>query len=136
MDALTAAMKASASGMRVQGKRLQIISENLANAESTSSVPGGDPYRRKTISFETHLDRATGAEEVRVRSVGRDMSDFRLEYDPSHPAADAHGYVKKPNVNALIEMSDMREASRSYEASLNMLETGRQMKSRTLDILR
>lgn len=136
MDPLEAVMRISASGMRVQSKRMQVVSENIANADSTANTPGGDPYRRKTITFQSHLDRALGAEMVEVGKVGKDMSDFRLAYDPSHPAADEQGYVKMPNVNTLIEMADMREASRSYEATLNMLNTGREMKSRTLDLLR
>lgn len=135
-DTLSSISRIAASGMKAQGQRMQIISENLANAESTSQTPGGDPYRRKTIAFGSYLDRSLGAELVDVKNVGRDMSEFRLTYDPGHPAADGQGYVKKPNVNTLIEMADMREASRSYEANLNMLDTGRQMKSKTLDILR
>ena len=136
MDPLTAISRVAASGMRAQGKRMQVVSENIANADSTSVQPGGDPYRRKTITFQSVLDAQTGGERVEVKAIGRDRSDFRLVYDPAHPAADAQGYVKMPNVNPLIEMADMREASRSYEANLNMLDMGRQMKARTLDILR
>ena len=136
MDPLTAIGRVAASGMRAQGKRMQVVSENIANADSTSVQPGGDPYRRKTITFQSVLDVQTGGERVEVKAIGRDRSDFRLVYDPAHPAADAQGYVKMPNVNPLIEMADMREASRSYEANLNMLDMGRQMKARTLDLLR
>jgi len=136
MDAISETMRIGASGMAAQSVRLRTVSENVANAQSTGSSPGADPYRRKTVSFETHLDRATGAETVRVKTVGRDMSEFPLEYAPSHPAADARGYVKMPNVNSVIEMSDMREASRSYEANVTMVENAKAMLDRTIQMLK
>jgi flagellar basal-body rod protein FlgC len=136
MDSLRSIMQTAASGMHAQGRRLEVISENVANADSTGSTPGADPYRRKTISFSDMVDRSTGANLVTVERVGRDMSAFNLSYDPAHPAANAEGYVKTPNVNTLIEMSDMREASRSYEANMNMLDTGRRMRSQTIDLLK
>lgn len=126
----------SAAGMRVQGQRLRVVAENLANADSVSEVPGGDPYRRKTISFKNALDRELGMETVQVSKVGVDPSDFRMKYDPGNPAADAKGYVKLPNVNNLIEMSDMREAQRSYEANLRAIEVARTMLQRTIDLIR
>lgn len=126
----------SAAGMRVQGQRLRVVAENLANADSVSEVPGGDPYRRKTISFKNALDRELGMETVQVSKVGVDPSDFRMKYDPGNPAADAKGYVKLPNVNSLIEMSDMREAQRSYEANLRAIEVARTMLQRTIDLIR
>ena len=126
----------SAAGMRVQGQRLRVVSENLANADSVSEVPGGDPYRRKTISFKNALDRELGLETVQVSKVGHDQSDFRMKYDPGNPAADAKGYVKLPNVNSLIEMTDMREAQRSYEANLRAIEVARTMLQRTIDLIR
>jgi flagellar basal-body rod protein FlgC len=126
----------SAAGMRVQGQRLRVVSENLANADSVSEVPGGDPYRRKTISFKNALDRELGMETVQVSKVGEDPSDFRIKYDPGNPAADAKGYVKLPNVNSLIEMTDMREAQRSYEANLRAIEVARTMLQRTIDLIR
>lgn len=136
IDPLSATMQVSATGLRAQGTRMRVVAENIANANSTAETKGGDPYRRKTISFASHVDRATGADTVEVKRIGRDRSDFRLVYDPSHPAADENGYVKEPNVNMLVEMMDMREASRSYEASLNMIEQARAMMGRTLDMLR
>jgi flagellar basal-body rod protein FlgC len=136
MDPLRSILQTSASGMHAQGRRLEVISENIANADSTGNTPGADPYRRKTVSFGEMVDRHTGANMVKVDRVGRDMSDFNLDYDPSHPAANAQGYVKTPNVNTLIEMSDMREASRSYEANMNMLDTGRRMRAQTIDLLK
>jgi flagellar basal-body rod protein FlgC len=126
----------SAAGMRVQGERLRVISENIANADSVSEVPGGDPYRRKTITFQNELDRQAGLDLVKVSKVGLDPSEFTRKYDPNNPAADKTGYVKLPNVNALIEMSDMREAQRSYEANLKVVEVARGMLQRTIDILR
>ena len=126
----------SAAGMRVQGERLRVISENVANADSVSEVPGGDPYRRKTITFQNALNRELGIDLVKVKKVGLDPSEFTKKYDPTNPAADNTGYVKLPNVNALIEMNDMREAQRSYEANLKVIEVARGMLSRTIDLLR
>ena len=126
----------SAAGMRAQGQRLRVVAENLANADSVSEVPGGAPYRRKTISFKNQLDRELGMKTVQVSKVGEDPSDFRMKYDPGNPAADAKGYVKLPNVNSLIEMSDMREAQRSYEANLKAIEVARSMLQRTIDLIR
>ena len=126
----------SAAGMRAQGQRLRVVAENLANADSVAEVPGGDPYRRKTISFKNQLDRELGLETVQVQKVDEDPSDFRMKYDPGNPAADAKGYVKLPNVNSLIEMTDMREAQRSYEANLKAIEVARNMLQRTIDLIR
>lgn len=126
----------SAAGMRAQGQRLRVVAENMANADSVSEVPGGDPYRRKTISFKNALDRELGMETVQVSKVGVDPSDFRMKYDPGNPAADDKGYVKLPNVNSLIEMTDMREAQRSYEANLRAIEVARTMLQRTIDLIR
>ncbi len=126
----------SAAGMRVQGERLRVISENIANVDSVSEVPGGDPYRRKTITFQNALDRELGMSLVKVKKVGLDPSEFTRRYDPSNPAADGAGYVKLPNVNSLIEMNDMREAQRSYEANLKVIEVSRGMLQRTIDLLR
>ena len=126
----------SAAGMRVQGERLRVISENIANVDSVSEVPGGDPYRRKTITFQNALDREMGIDLVKVKKVGLDASEFTRKYDPNNPAADKAGYVKLPNVNSLIEMNDMREAQRSYEANLKVIEVSRGMLQRTIDLLR
>lgn len=118
MDALSVALKVAASGLEAQSKRILSVSENLANAQSTAKVPGGDPYQRKIVSFAAELDRASGGAPVRVDMVSRDRSPFPVEFEPGHQAADSAGYVKLPNVNVLIEMADMREANRSYEANL------------------
>lgn len=126
----------SASGMRVQGERLRVIAENLANVDSVGETPGADPYRRKTVTFRNQLDREMGVDLVKVAKVGTDQSDFRKKYEPGNPAADKDGYVSLPNVNALVEMTDMREAQRSYEANLKVIEASRNMLSRTIDVLR
>lgn len=136
MDPLNSISAIAASGMRAQGERLKVTAENVANADSTGNTPGADPYRRKTLSFEEMVDREIGASMVRVEDIGRDKAPFTLVHDPSHPAADAKGMVKMPNVNPILEMSNMREASRSYEANMNMFEAGRTMRTQMLDLLR
>jgi flagellar basal-body rod protein FlgC len=129
-------MTIAASGLRAQAGRMRIISENIANADSTPSSPGADPYRRKVPTFKTELDRNLEARVVGLGKVGTDSSDFRLKYEPGHPQADANGNVKYPNVNSLVEMTDMREAQRSYEANINVIGATRRMLQRTLDILK
>ena len=126
----------SASGMRAQGQRMRIISENLANANSLPQSPNDEPYRRKLPTFKNVLDRTAGVEKVAVGRIELDKSAFGKRYDPSHPGADAAGYVQLPNVNSLIEMMDMREAQRSYEANLRVMRTVRQMLEQTVSILR
>ncbi|OAG73235.1 protein FlgC [Gluconobacter japonicus] len=126
----------SASGMDAQAQRLRIVAENLANQDTTGSTPGADPYRRKTITFAEQVDDDTGVSSVDVHDIGQDMSDFQTKYDPSHPAANAQGYVKVSNVDSMVEMMDMREAERSYEANLNTMQSSRTMLSRTLDLLK
>jgi flagellar basal-body rod protein FlgC len=133
---LDSAMTIAAAGMKVQSARLRVTAENLANAESTASTPGGEPFRRKTIVFGNRHDRAAGVDLVDIRRYGVDRRDFELRHEPGHPAADASGLVRYPNVNPLIELTDMREAQRSYEANLNALQLARSMIGRTLDLLR
>lgn len=133
---LAASMEIAARGMRAQGTRLRIVSENIANANTVGSKPGEDPYRRKTLTFKNVLDNESGNHYVQVDRVYPDRSDFKLEYDPTHPAANKDGYVKKPNVNALIEMADLREAQRSYEANLNVIDMSKSMIIRTIELLR
>jgi flagellar basal-body rod protein FlgC len=129
-------MTIAASGLRAQAGRMRIISENIANADSTPDSPGASPYRRKIATFQTELDRSIGANVVTMGKVATDQSDFRLKYEPGHPSADANGNVKYPNVNSLVEMTDMREAQRSYEANINVISATRRMIQRTLDILK
>ena len=133
---LVQAMQLAAKGMKAQGTRMRVISENLANADTTPTKPGEDPYRRQEVTFKNIMNRQDGVKEVEVDKVIKDNSDFVLKYDPSHPAADARGYVKTPNVNTLIETMDMREAQRSYQANLGVIEMARSMMSRTIDLLR
>ncbi len=129
-------MSIAASGLRSQAGRMRVIAENIANADSTAKSPGADPYRRKIATFRSEVDRALDANVVGLGKVRADASDFRIKYEPGHPAADPNGYVKYPNVNPLLEMTDMREAQRSYEANLNVIGATRRMIQRTLDLLK
>ena len=124
------------SGMKAQSERLRIISENMANADSIGIRPGEDPYRRQVVTFKDYIDKETGAKMVKVDKVVPDESQFPLKYDPNHPAANAEGYVAMPNVNPLIEMMDLKEAQRSYDANLSMMQTARDMNSKVLDLLK
>ena len=133
---LTSSMSISAAGMKAQSARIRMISENIANAKSTGIVPGEDPYRRKTITFSSVMDRDIGAFKVEVGRMGLDRSPFKRAHMPYHPMADATGYVNMPNVNTLIEMADLREAQRSYEANVSVIENARSMLMRTVDLLR
>lgn len=126
----------SASGMRAQSVRMRVISENLANANSVAPSPKDDPYRRKVVSFENEMDNQLGVDLLKVDKIEEDQSKFERKYDPGHPAADKNGYVKMPNVNPFVEMMDMRQAQRSYEANLSMIETAKAMLSKTVEILR
>jgi flagellar basal-body rod protein FlgC len=136
MDPLAAALKVAASGLGAQSERLRVVSENLANAQSTGDAPGTEPYRRKTISFAAELDRSTGGSLVEVNDIGRDNTAFPIEFIPGHEAADEKGYVKMPNVNVLVEMADMSEANRSYEANLQVIKQARELISMTIDLMR
>ncbi len=133
---LTKAMTISARGMDAQSGRLRVIAQNLANQDTTADTPTGTPYRRKTVTFESKMDAAVGADTVRIKKIAPDMSDFPTRYDPSHPAADAQGYVKTPNVNSFVEVMDMKEAQRSYSANLNVMQVSRSMLTRTIDMLK
>jgi flagellar basal-body rod protein FlgC len=135
MDFLKSLVTA-ASGLQAQSGRMRIIAENIANADSTARSPDADPYRRQIPTFRAALDRETGTRTVELGPVRQDRGDFDLRFDPSHPAANADGYVAMPNVNRLVEAMDMRNAQRSYEANLNVVQSTRQMISRTLEILR
>ena len=126
----------AASGLQAQSGRMRVISENIANAQSTGRTPGSDPYRRHVPTFKAHFDRELKANVVSLGRMEMDQTPFPTKYEPGHPAADAQGYVKMPNVNTLIEVADMREAQRSYEANLNVVTSTRAMMARTLDILR
>jgi flagellar basal-body rod protein FlgC len=132
---LVKSLRVSAAGLAAESTRLRVIAENLANADSTAQTPGGEPYRRKVVSFGSMLDRAVGLNTVRVTKIGTAVGDFERRYDPSHPASDQDGYVLLPNVNPLIELNDMREAQRSYQANLNVIEAAKTMIGRTIDIL-
>ena len=136
IDALKSALEIAGSGLDAQSTRLRIISENIANSQSTSALAGGDPFARKTVSFDSEIDRASGAQLVRVKSIGTDATAFRVEHDPGNPAADAQGNVKMPNVDLLIELADMREANRTYEANLQVAKQSADMLSQTIGLLK
>ncbi|PIP01200.1 flagellar basal body rod protein FlgC [Pleomorphomonas carboxyditropha] len=136
MDQLTAALRISGSGMQAQSTRMRVVSENLANAQSTGRTPGADPYRRKTVTFAEEIDHAMGTPAVVVKDIGADRSPFEVRHDPGNPAADANGNVKMPNVNVLIELSDLRQANRSYSANVEAITQARSMLTMNIDLLR
>lgn len=126
----------AASGLRAQAGRMRIISENIANADSTAPAPGADPYRRRIVTFKSEMDRALSARLVALGGTTTDPSEFRTKHEPGHPSADQNGNVKYPNVNSLVEMMDLREAQRSYEANINIIGASRRMIQRTIEILK
>src|SRR5258708_11725835 len=128
-------IKVAASGLSAQNSRLQVISENLANAESTGTTPGAEPYRRKIVTFRNVLDQASGVHTVKTGPVTTAGGDFERRFDPAHPAADSQGYVLVPNVNPLLELMDMREAQQSYQANLSVIQAAKSMLSHTIDLL-
>jgi flagellar basal-body rod protein FlgC len=136
MDDLLKTFRISGSGMKAQGTRLRVISENLANADSLPRAPGQQPYRRKVVTFKNELDRRSGLNMVQVDKIATENAEFEKRFDPNHPGADADGYVQVPNVNSLIEMSDMREAQRSYEANLSVIKSSKAMLTATIEMLR
>ena len=136
IDALDASLRAAGAGLAAQSARLRVISENIANAQSTGTTPGADPYRRKTITFESQLDKVSGLNVVQVKDIGSDQTPFTQSLDPGNPAADAAGMVKLPNVNMIAEMSDMREANRTYEADLQVIKQSKDLISMTIDLLK
>jgi len=133
---LTQALTISARGMDAQTQRLRVIAENVANQDSTGSAPNVQPYRRKTVIFENALDRALGAQTVRVKAVVPDATPFPQKYDPANPAANPQGYVSTPNVNGFTEMMDMREAERSYSANLSVMQASRALLTKVIDLLK
>jgi len=126
----------AASGLRAQAGRMRVIAENIANADSTAPTPEAEPYRRKVATFRSEVDRTINARLVMLGGVRSDPSEFRLKHEPGHPSADPNGNVKYPNVNSLVEMTDMREAQRSYEANINVIGASRRMIQRTIEILK
>jgi flagellar basal-body rod protein FlgC len=136
IDPLKVATAIAGAGLEAQSTRLRVVSENLANLQSTGRTPGADPYQRRTVTFQSEFDRLLGASRVAVKAIGRDQTPFKVEHDPGNPAADADGNVKTPNVNMMVEMADMREASRAYEANLQMIKQARSMTTMMLELLR
>lgn len=136
MDALTASMKVAGSALEAQSTRLRVVSENIANARSTSTQAGGEPYQRKTVAFAEFVDARTGLSRITTQPVNRDLTPFPMEHDPANPAANAEGMVQMPNVNMLLEMADMRQTNRSYEANLQVMAQVRGMISSTLELIK
>ena len=136
IDPIEAAIDVATSGLEAHSTRMRVISENLANSESTGSTPGANPYTRKTVTFTDEMDQATGVDTVKVGSIGYDRSPYRVEYDPGNPAADANGFIKLPNVNLITEMADMREANRSYSANIQVVKQARELYTMTVDLIR
>ena len=136
MDPLLAASRIAQSGLMAQSERLRITAENLANVNSTARAPGGDPYTRKTVTFRTEFDEMIDQDVVKVSQIGRDRAPFRIEREPGHPAADANGFVKYPNVEPVLELADLREANRSYLANLQVIKSAREAVGAMLDLLR
>ncbi len=136
MDSLQIALHIAASGLQAQSTRLRVVSENIANAQSTGSTAGADPYARQTVSFESEMDRTLGANLVEVKSISVDSTPFKLERDPGNPAADENGIVKMPNVDVLVELADMREANRSYEANLQVAKQSADMLTTTISLMK
>ncbi|HXW70481.1 MAG TPA: flagellar basal body rod protein FlgC [Methylocella sp.] len=136
IDPIGAAIKIAGSGLETQSARLRVVAENMANAHSTGTTPGSDPYQRKTVTFESQLDPAIEGNLVRVKKIGLDRAPFRVEHDPGNPAADSKGFVKLPNIDLLTEMADLREANRSYEANLQVIKQANSFTTSTLDLLR
>jgi flagellar basal-body rod protein FlgC len=135
-DPLQAALKVASSGLTAQSTRLRVMAKNLANAQSTCRTAGADPYTRKAVHFESALDDGLDADLVTVERIDLYRSPYRVEYDPGHPAADARGFVKLPNVDPLIELADMREATRSYSANVQAIRQAREMVAMTLELLK
>ncbi len=136
MSDFNSSLRIAATGLHAQTARMRVIAENIANADSAGKSPGEDPYRRRVPTFQTEFDAELGGNVVKVGALAYDMSEFTTRFEPGHPAADAQGYVKYPNINTLVESADMRQAQRTYEANLNVVTVTRQMLGRTLDILR
>jgi len=135
-DPLQATLRIAGSGLEAQSVRLRVISENIANAQSTGNAPGANPYTRQTVSFDSVLDRSLGAPLVRIKTIGLDDSPFKVEHDPGNPAADAGGFVKLPNVDVLTELADMREANRTYEANLQVAKQSAELLGQTVSLLK
>jgi flagellar basal-body rod protein FlgC len=136
VDPLQASLRIAGAGLEAQSARLRIISENVANAQSVGATPGSDPYQRQTITFDNEMDRTLGAPVVHVKSIGVDNTPFKIQLDPGNPAADDKGFVKMPNVDMLVELADMREANRSYEANLQVAKQSADLMTQTVNLLR
>jgi flagellar basal-body rod protein FlgC len=136
IDPFQTAIRTAGSALEAQSLRIRVVSENLANAQTTGAAPGEEPYARKTISFADEMSRVDGARRVRVRAIGVDPAPFRIVRDPGHPAADDKGNVKTSNVDPMIELADLKEANHSYEANLQTIKQSRDLLAMTVDLLK
>ncbi len=136
MSGIVDSVSIAGAGMKAQSDRLRVVAENIANVDSTGTSPGAAPYQRKTITFKNVLDHELGVNKVIVSSYGVDKSAFKKKFEPNHPAADASGYVLYPNVDSVVELTDMHEAQRSYEANLNVIDVSKSMISQALGLLK
>ncbi len=136
MSDFSTSLQIAAGGLHAQSARMRVIAENLANADSAAKTPDEEPYRRRIPTFSAVFDREMDAYNVKVGRMILDQSEFDKRYEPGHPAANEAGFVNYPNVSSLIELADMREAQRTYEANLNVVRSSRSMFGQTLDILR
>jgi flagellar basal-body rod protein FlgC len=136
MDPLSLASNTAFSGLFAQSLRMKVVAQNIANAESTGTTPGADAYRRRTITFANAMSDVVGGGSTVKATVDFDKSDFSKELNPTHKAADAAGYVKMPNVNMIVEMTDMRQALRSYEANLQVIKQSKDMANGLVELLK
>jgi flagellar basal-body rod protein FlgC len=136
MDEISATFSIANSALRAQSQRIRVATENLANADSTGKTPGSNPYTRKVVSFETAMDEATGADLIKADGEEFDTAPYRIENIPGHPAADQNGNVKLPNVNMLVELADIREGTRSYDATVQVMKQARELVNMTLDLMK
>ncbi len=135
-DSLMKALEISAYGNKFQAQRLKIIAENLANEDSISTEPGGDPYQRKVIFAKNIYDPKLKARVLKIKKYDVDKTPYKIKYDPYNPAANTEGYVKLPNVEKIIEKADAMESQRSYEANLSIMQSSTQMIEKTIEAMR
>ena len=136
VDDLTASMRTSASGMKVQNQRLKVIAQNIANSDTTGTTPNSVPYRRKILMIKNTYDPILKTNVVKLDKIIKDKSQFNVRYKPTHPAADRNGYVLYPNVNIAVESVDAKEADRTLDANLNALEIAKNNQMKLIEMLK
>ena len=136
IDPLQTSIRVASSGLYAQATRMRILSENIANAQTTAATASEDPYRRKTVTFGDDKSRVDGVRYVAIRKIGLDETPFRIVRDPGSPAANSKGEVKMPNVDPVLELADFREANHGYQADLQVIRQARELFTMTLDLLK